>query len=114
MSGLEFEILPSESSQPESELKTELTPRAYSLTRLADVKPERPLWLRLGHIPIGLRYRSSRHHGNSMAGWKASLPPYATDLHYQQLNATQLNELIGKGGLWASQAHREMARRERE
>jgi|GEM_PF-6996817 len=131
MSGLEFEILPSESSQPESELKTELTPRAYSLTRLADVKPERPLWLRLGHITkgkivlidgdpatgnqyLGLRYRSSRHHGNSMAGWKASLPPYATDLHYQQLNATQLNELIGKGGLWASQAHREMARRERE
>ena len=53
MSGLEFEILPSESSQPESELKTELTPRAYSLTRLADVKPERPLWLRLGHIPKG-------------------------------------------------------------
>lgn len=49
-----------------------------------------------------------------MAGWKASLPPYATDLHYQQLNATQLNELIGKGGLWASQARREMARRERE
>lgn len=49
-----------------------------------------------------------------MAGWKASLPPHATDLHYQQLNATQLNELIGKGGLWASQAHREMARRERE
>lgn len=53
MSGLEFEILPSESSQPESELKTELTSRAYSLTRLADVKPERPLWLRLGHIPKG-------------------------------------------------------------
>lgn len=49
-----------------------------------------------------------------MAGWKVSLPPYATDLHYQQLNATQLNELIGKGGLWASQARREMARRERE
>ena len=48
-----IEILPSESSQPESELKTELTPRAYSLTRLADVKPERPLWLRLGHIPKG-------------------------------------------------------------
>ncbi len=53
MSGLEFEILPSESSQPESELKTELTPRAYLLTRLADVKPERPLWLRPGHIPKG-------------------------------------------------------------
>jgi len=49
-----------------------------------------------------------------IAGWKASLPPYATDLHYQQLNATQLNELIGKRGLWASQARREMARRERE
>lgn len=46
-----------------------------------------------------------------IAGWKASLPPYATDLHYQQLNATQLNELIGKGGLWASKARREMTRR---
>lgn len=46
-----------------------------------------------------------------IAGWKASLPPYATDLHYQQLNATQLNELIGKGGLWACKARREMARR---
>lgn len=53
MSGLEFEILPSESSQPESELKTELTPRAYLLTRLADVEPERPLWLWPGHIPKG-------------------------------------------------------------
>ena len=49
-----------------------------------------------------------------IAGWKASLPPYATDLHYQQLNATQLNELIGKGGLWASKARREIARRECE
>lgn len=49
-----------------------------------------------------------------MAGWKASLPPYATDLHYQQLNATQLNELIGKGGLWVSKARREIARRECE
>lgn len=45
--------------------------------------------------------------------WKAHLPPYATELHYQQLNATQLRELIGKGGLWASKARREMARRER-
>ena len=53
MSGLEFEFLPSESSQPESELKTKPTPRAYSLTRLADVEPERPLWLWPGHIPIG-------------------------------------------------------------
>lgn len=46
-----------------------------------------------------------------IAGWKASLPPYATDLHYQQLNATQLNELIGKGGLWASKAKQEMRHR---
>ena len=27
--------------------------RAYSLTRLADVEPERPLWLWPGHIPKG-------------------------------------------------------------
>lgn len=63
MSGLEFEILPSESSQPESELKTELTPRAYSLTRLADVEPERPLWLWPGHHPRLLRPQQGAHTG---------------------------------------------------
>ena len=46
-----------------------------------------------------------------LAGWKANLPPYATDLPYHQLNATQLRELVGKGGLWASKARREMERR---
>lgn len=131
MSGLEFEILPSESSQPESELKTELTPRAYSLTRLADVKPERPLWLRLGHIPKGkivlidgdpatgkstLALDIAAHVTTGTVwpdGRRVSLPTQQT-CTTKQLNATQLNELIGKGGLWASQARREMARRERE
>ncbi|KOA58189.1 helicase DnaB [Bifidobacterium breve MCC 0305] len=53
MSGVEFEILPRESIQHESELEPELMSRAYSLTRLADVEPERPLWLWPGHIPKG-------------------------------------------------------------
>lgn len=53
MSGVEFEILPRESIQYESELEPELMSRAYSLTRLADVEPERPLWLWPGHIPKG-------------------------------------------------------------
>lgn len=131
MSGLEFEILPSESSQPESELKTELTPRAYSLTRLADVKPERPLWLRLGHIPKGkivlidgdpatgkstLALDIAAHVTTGTVwpdGRRVSLPTQQT-CTTNSFNATQLNELIGKGGLWASQARREMARRERE
>lgn len=51
MSGLEFEILPNESSQSESESGP--AHRAYSLTRLADVEPEHPLWLWPGHIPKG-------------------------------------------------------------
>lgn len=43
--------------------------------------------------------------------WKTHLPPYATNRRYHQLNATQLNELIDKGGLWTSKAKQEMRHR---
>lgn len=63
MSGVEFEILPRESIQHESELEPELMSRAYSLTRLADVEPERLLWLWPGHHPRLLRPQQGAHTG---------------------------------------------------